>query len=137
MVIPFVNKIERGKDWIAGISVTDANWNGNYVEITFSLKFSYEVAKRLIHLPGQQGFSIPIDSNKWSQVSEVDSKFQNIFITIFPKFNAIQLCLTYLWIHRKKRIQKIIVHLLPVGQLELSIASPVSQKILIQILNRS
>lgn len=103
MVIPFVNKIERGKDWIAGISVTDANWNGNYVEITFSLKFSYEVAKHLIHLPGQQGFSIPIDSNKWSQVSEIDSKFQNMFITIFPKLNAIQLCLTYLWIHKKKK----------------------------------
>lgn len=64
MVIPFVNKIERGKDWIAGISVTDANWNGNYVEITFSLKFSYEVAKHLIHLPGQQGFSIPIDKQQ-------------------------------------------------------------------------
>ncbi|KAJ6986511.1 hypothetical protein NC653_019976 [Populus alba x Populus x berolinensis] len=68
VVIPFVNKIERGKDWIAGISVTDANWNGNYVEITFSLKFSYEVAKHLIRFPGQQGFSIPIDSNKCSQI---------------------------------------------------------------------
>lgn len=124
-MIPFVNKIERGKDWIAGISVTDANQNGNYVEI--SLKFSYEVAKHLIRLPGQQGFSIPIDSNKWSQVSENDSKFQNMFITIFPKLNAIQLCLTYLWIHKKKKIiQKVIVHLLLVGQLELSIASPVS-----------
>ncbi|KAJ6901622.1 Ribosomal protein S25 family protein [Populus alba x Populus x berolinensis] len=75
VVIPFVNKIERGKDWIAGISVTDANWNGNCVEITFSLKFSYEVAKHLIRFPGQQGFSIPIDSNKCSQVSEIDSKF--------------------------------------------------------------
>ncbi|KAL3581255.1 hypothetical protein D5086_015587 [Populus alba] len=45
-----------------------ANWNGNYVEITFSLKFSYEVAKHLIRFPGQQGFSIPIDSNKCSQL---------------------------------------------------------------------
>ncbi|KAJ6901373.1 hypothetical protein NC651_019204 [Populus alba x Populus x berolinensis] len=49
--------LERGKDWIAGISVTDAYWNGNCVEITLSLNFSYESG---------QGFD-PLPRSTWLQ----------------------------------------------------------------------